>query len=91
MYLFFSFNLPILDSIIKAPPTAELEPLADGVLVQTDEQDMGMSYAELSTYGRLRKQFCCGPFSMFCKLVSTWSDTAPEEVCHKGVVICCHL
>ncbi len=28
----------------KAPPTAELEPLKDGAVEQTDEQDMGMTY-----------------------------------------------
>lgn len=59
---------------MDAPPTAELEPLQDGKIMQTDEQDMGMSYAELAEYGRLRKQACCGPYSMFCKLVATWRD-----------------
>uniref|UniRef100_A0A1A9WFA1 Glutamine-dependent NAD(+) synthetase n=1 Tax=Glossina brevipalpis TaxID=37001 RepID=A0A1A9WFA1_9MUSC len=78
------FNLPILESIIDAPPTAELEPLQDGQLIQTDEQDMGMTYAELNTYGRLRKQSCCGPYSMFCELVATWkSDLSPAEVADK--------
>ncbi|KAI8120364.1 putative glutamine-dependent NAD(+) synthetase [Lucilia cuprina] len=78
------FSLPILESIIDAPPTAELEPLQDGQLMQTDEQDMGMTYAELSEYGRLRKQACCGPYSMFCKLVSTWKgDLSPKEVADK--------
>ena len=47
-----------LDSILSAPPTAELEPLAEGKLVQTDEEDMGMSYDELSQYGRLRNMSC---------------------------------
>ncbi|XP_037929866.1 glutamine-dependent NAD(+) synthetase, partial [Teleopsis dalmanni] len=32
------FNLPVLESIVEAPPTAELEPLQDGQLMQTDEQ-----------------------------------------------------
>ncbi|XP_075156272.1 NAD synthetase [Haematobia irritans] len=78
------YNLPILESIIEAPPTAELEPLQDGNLMQTDEQDMGMTYAELSEYGRLRKQACCGPYSMFCRLVATWKgDLSPKEVADK--------
>ena len=52
--------------------------------MQTDEQDMGMTYAELSEYGRLRKQACCGPYSMFCTLVSTWKgDLSPKEVADK--------
>lgn len=68
------FNLPILNDIIAAPPTAELEPLKQGALAQTDEEDMGMTYEELSQYGRLRKIECCGPYSMYCKLVQTWSS-----------------
>lgn len=35
-------------------PTAELEPLREDY-VQSDEADMGMTYEELSVYGRLRK------------------------------------
>lgn len=31
-------NLTSLDGILKSPPTAELEPLADGQIAQTDEQ-----------------------------------------------------
>lgn len=79
------YNLPVLGQIIEAPPTAELEPLQEnGELQQTDEQDMGMTYAELSEYGRLRKQSFCGPYSMFCKLVATWKgDLTPKEVADK--------
>lgn len=52
--------------------------------MQTDEQDMGMTYAELSEYGRLRKQAYCGPYSMFCKLVSAWKDAhTPQEIADK--------
>lgn len=73
--------MTVLNDIIEAPPTAELEPLENGKLAQTDEQDMGMTYAELSEFGRLRKQSACGPFSMFCKLIHTWKDSCtPEEV-----------
>lgn len=73
-----------MKSILNATPTAELEPLQDGQLMQTDEQDMGMTYDELSTYGRLRKQACCGPYSMFCRLVATWRhDLSPKDVADK--------
>ena len=41
--------------MLAAPPTAELEPITADY-TQTDEVDMGMSYKELSDYGRLRKQ-----------------------------------
>jgi NH3-dependent NAD+ synthetase len=76
------FELPILEEIVGAAPTAELEPLSAGQrIVQTDEQDMGMTYAELGQYGRLRKQLHCGPFSMFCKLTQTWSpECTPAQV-----------
>lgn len=78
------FKLNALGDIIAAPPTAELEPLAPGgKIAQTDEQDMGMTYTELSEYGRLRKQSFCGPYSMFCKLMSRWgSFCSPAVVCY---------
>jgi hypothetical protein len=44
------------------------------------QEDMGMTYEELSVYGRLRKQQGCGPYSMFCKLVHMWSWLTPEQV-----------
>ena len=81
------FGLTALGGILDAPPTAELEPLSEGgKLAQTDEQDMGMTYDELSVYGRLRKPGTCGPYSMFMKLVHEWGDTrnlSPEEVAKK--------
>ncbi|XP_059088521.1 glutamine-dependent NAD(+) synthetase-like [Tigriopus californicus] len=79
-----TLNLPALDSILSAQPTAELEPLHEGQIAQTDEQDMGMSYEELSIYGRLRKEQNCGPYSMFCKLIHLWQDKCtPNEVAKK--------
>ena len=35
---------------------------------------MGMTYDELSVFGRLRKPGRCGPYSMFTRLISTWKD-----------------
>ncbi|XP_019735405.1 glutamine-dependent NAD(+) synthetase isoform X2 [Hippocampus comes] len=78
------FQLTALKSILAAPPTAELEPLTDGQVSQTDEADMGMTYSELSVIGRLRKISKCGPFSMFCKLIHMWKDVlSPTEVAQK--------
>merc|ERR1719346_773999 len=80
------FNLSALDGILAAPPTAELEPLQDGQIAQTDEQDMGMSYDELSVYGRLRSSNRCGPYSMFMALAQKWSlerGLTPREVADK--------
>lgn len=33
---------------------------------------MGMTYEELSVFGRLRKVEKCGPYAMFTKLVHEW-------------------
>ncbi|MDE0298822.1 MAG: NAD(+) synthase [Candidatus Poribacteria bacterium] len=71
-----------LNDIIEAAPTAELEPLTE-THVQEDEADMGMTYAELSRFGRLRKIHRCGPVSMFERLVHEWSHLAPGEVAVK--------
>lgn len=35
---------------------------------------MGMTYDELSVFGRLRKVEKCGPYSMYTKLVQEWGD-----------------
>lgn len=46
-----------------ARPSAELRPIEEGAgdsYTQTDEEDMGMSYADLSLYGKLRKVARCG-------------------------------
>jgi len=67
-------------SFISAIPSAELIPI--GETVQSDEIEMGMTYDELSVYGRLRKVEKCGPFSMFGKLVQEWGSMySPTEVC----------
>lgn len=72
-----------LAEIEAAPPTAELEPIrAD--YSQLDEVDMGMTYEELSVYGRLRKIFRCGPLSMFKNLCYKWgTKLTPAEVADK--------
>ena len=54
-------------SIIEAIPAAELEPgTAD--YEQTDEADMGITYEELESFGKLRSIVRCGPYSMFNRL-----------------------
>lgn len=83
-YVKDKFHIPIIVDILCAQPTAELEPLQDGLIAQTDEQDMGMTYGELSDFGKLRKQGRCGPYSMFCKLLYLWGDKyRPEEIAEK--------
>lgn len=61
-------------SFLDAVPTAELEPVTE-TYVQADEADMGMTYEELSIFGRLRKNEKCGPYSMFTKLVAEWGSS----------------
>lgn len=75
-----AFNLPILRLFLNATPTAELEPITKEY-VQSDEIDMGMTYNELSIFGRLRKVEKRGPYSMFTKLVHEWGDSmSPTQV-----------
>ena len=74
------FGLPILDSFLHATPTAELEPIT-GDYVQSDEADMGMTYAELSQFGILRKVHKLGPYGMWEYLVHQWGpDMSPRQV-----------
>ncbi len=73
---------PSLNGILEAPPTAELEPITE-TYTQTDEEDMGMTYSELSRFGQLRKTHRCGPVSMFEKLVQEWNHLPPSEVADK--------
>ncbi|KXN86615.1 Glutamine-dependent NAD(+) synthetase, partial [Leucoagaricus sp. SymC.cos] len=83
-----AFNLPVLKSFLDAVPTAELEPITE-TYVQSDElitaqADMGMTYDELSVFGRLRKVEKCGPYSMFTKLVHEWgSFLSPIQIADK--------
>ncbi|XP_072950350.1 glutamine-dependent NAD(+) synthetase [Typha angustifolia] len=76
-------HYPSLAEVEAAPPTAELEPIRSNYN-QLDEVDMGMTYEELSVYGRLRKIFRCGPVSMFQNLCHRWCGRlSPTEVADK--------
>ncbi|KAL5512968.1 QNS1 [Sanghuangporus vaninii] len=78
-----AFELPILAEFLDAVPTAELEPITENY-VQADEADMGMTYEELSVFGRLRKVEKCGPYGMFTKLVHEWgSKFSPLQIADK--------
>lgn len=68
--------------VVNAAPTAELEPITESY-AQLDEVDMGMTYEELSRFGRLRKIDRCGPLSMFEKLAAEWNHLPPREVANK--------
>ena len=46
--------------------------------------DMGMTYEELSVFGRLRKVEKCGPYSIFTKLVHEWgARLSPRQIADK--------
>ena len=79
-------GLPVLREIVEAPPTAELRPIAEGSAedyTQKDEDEMGMTYDELSVFGSFRKTYRCGPVSMFMKLIHKWPTLTPAEVAAK--------
>ncbi|KAM5348785.1 hypothetical protein ACJ41O_008608 [Fusarium nematophilum] len=79
------FDMPILEEFVHAIPTAELEPITENY-VQSDEADMGMTYAELSRFGTLRKQDKLGPYGMFLRLLVEWGGDgklSPREVADK--------
>lgn len=78
-----SFDLSILEAFLNATPTAELEPITSSY-VQSDEADMGMTYAELSVFGYLRKVAKMGPWSMYEKLLHLWGkEYSPREIYEK--------
>lgn len=75
-------QMPILQAVADAVPTAELRPeiSKDGkeVEAQSDEKDMGMSYAELGDLGHCRKVLHCGPLSTYIKLRTQWAHKTKD-------------
>ncbi len=68
-------SLPVLAEIAEAHPSAELRPNDGGTSSsQHDEDEMGMTYAELDEYGKLRKIGRQGPLSMFEHLLVHWQN-----------------
>ncbi|KAJ2556404.1 glutamine-dependent NAD(+) synthetase, partial [Coemansia sp. RSA 1836] len=77
-------QLQVLDGFLGAVPSAELVPFSAGY-VQSDEDEMGMTYNELGVFGRLRKIKKCGPYSMFAQLLHVWSQAqlTPRQIADK--------
>lgn len=76
-----NFEIPCLEDFLTAVPTAELEPVTEDY-VQSDEADMGMTYDELTTFGRLRKERKMGPLSMWQHLLHVWGkdrEKGPDD------------
>ena len=49
-----------------------------------------MTYAELNVFGKLRKEYGCGPFAMFCKLIHMWGDKMSPEQVHTCTFYMCN-
>jgi len=77
------FPLPILQSFLDATPTAELRPISTDQPAQSDEEDMQLTYIELSVLGKLRKESKLGPYGTFQRLLHVWTDLTPREVAVK--------
>jgi NAD+ synthase (glutamine-hydrolysing) len=78
------WSLPILDEFLNATPSAELLPLSAGI--QSDEEEMGFTYAELSELGILRKVEKCGPWSAYQRLLNDWRSRpgfTPRKIAQK--------
>ena len=76
IYFSEQVQLPVLREIAEANPSAELRPSDESNTYssQLDEEEMGMTYAELDEYGKLRKIDRQGPLSMFEHLLIYWAD-----------------
>ena len=68
-----ALGLSVLKSFLDATPTAELEPIT-AEYVQSDEADMGLTYTQLSVFGRLRKEQKLGPLGAFSRLAHLWRN-----------------
>lgn len=82
-----NWGFAIMDEFIYATPTAELLPLSAGVQDDESDAEMGMTYAELSAFGILRKVEKLGPWSSYLRLLSMWRDRpgfGPREIAEKS-------
>ena len=74
------FSWPSLIETAGAVPTAELRP---NEASQNDEEDMGMTYSELTVYGYHRKVLQQGSYSMTRSLIHKWNHLSPKEIAKK--------
>ncbi|CAF9921042.1 MAG: hypothetical protein GOMPHAMPRED_002211 [Gomphillus americanus] len=68
------WQLPLVKEFLDATPTAELLPLTAGVQSDESDAEMGLTYAELSTFGLLRSVEKLGPWSAYLRLLGEWKD-----------------
>jgi NAD+ synthase (glutamine-hydrolysing) len=81
-----AWDLPALSEVLDATPSAELLPLSAGVQDDESENEMGLTYDELSTFGVLRKVDKLGPWSTYQRLLSDWKGRpgfGPRQIAEK--------
>lgn len=49
-------------------------------MIKNDEKLMGLTFEELSRFGRLRKIYKLGPVAMFKRLLHEWDHLTPKQV-----------
>jgi NAD+ synthase (glutamine-hydrolysing) len=74
---------PFSDTYVQSdevcPPLLDCLPLSADKFPFLPQIDMGMTYDELSIFGRMRKVEKCGPFAMYTKLLQEWGNRLPPE------------
>jgi NAD+ synthase (glutamine-hydrolysing) len=82
-YSYKNLDYKSLKGVLEIEPSAELRPFVEGKKGQTDEDDMGITYEELSIMGQLRKDYRCGPCAMYMRLGQIWKNKKPSEIVDK--------
>ncbi|KAK3330777.1 glutamine-dependent NAD(+) synthetase [Apodospora peruviana] len=82
------WDMGIIAEFLDARPSAELTPLAAGEQDDEADSEMGLTYAELSAFGLLRKVEKLGPWSCYLRLLVEWQDRpgfGPQEIATKVI------
>ncbi|TKR89093.1 hypothetical protein L596_013246 [Steinernema carpocapsae] len=85
-HVIVNYPFPYLKQVYDTRSSAELCPLVDGKIAQDDEIELGLTYEELSVFGRLRRPDSKGPFAMFLALVPMWHPKQTHEQIAEKVV-----
>ncbi|KAL8437571.1 hypothetical protein Efla_000434 [Eimeria flavescens] len=79
------FAAPVFAEILSQPPSAELRPRRAGEEQQTDEQEMGLTYEQLSLFGDMRRSLRCGPLTLLRGLLLQPAlNFSPIDICRQG-------
>jgi NAD+ synthase (glutamine-hydrolysing) len=83
-YCYEEKGIKTINNVLNLIPSAELTPQISGQM-QSDEIDMGITYEELKIMGKLRKDFRCGPVSMYSRLISIWGNNFSNKEIYEKV------